>query len=56
MRSNSAAFPANHAAERSKQFLHPMRNEDPAEHDPQDGFRIFVDGVVDLAERGNVVM
>src|SRR5262245_14335606 len=33
-----------------------MRDEDRAERDPQDRLRIFAHGVVDLAERGNVVM
>jgi hypothetical protein len=45
-----------HAAEGSEQFLHPMRNEDAAERDPQDRFGILVHGAVDVTERGNVVV
>src|SRR5262245_45207472 len=45
-----------HAAECSEQLLHAMGNEDRAERDPQDRLRVFPDGVVYLAEGGNVVM
>src|SRR5215831_14805111 len=45
-----------HAAECSEQLLQTMRDEDPAERDPQDRLRIFAHGVVDIAERGNVAM
>src|SRR5262245_20475849 len=44
-----------HAAECSEQLLQAMGNEDRTERDPQDRLRIFAHGVVDLAERGNVV-
>src|SRR5262245_65058708 len=45
-----------HAAECSKQLLQAMRDEDRAERYAQYRLRIFAHGVVDLAERGNVVM
>jgi hypothetical protein len=44
-----------HAAERSKQLLHAMRNEDSAERDAQDGFGILVHCAVNVTERRNVM-